>query len=155
VSRLADKKELSYYGALHDIFKGDEAALKALESADVIAVRHVDSRPHTIHAGRPVFQSAIQRLLADDVFADTRTFEANANAIASNEKVVRAAETELRELVELLAVKGGAEATRLRTDFLFKKLAAAQKKVAELDAANVEIKERLLRARSADFGPAV
>ncbi|KAE8209070.1 hypothetical protein CF327_g6902 [Tilletia walkeri] len=150
VSALASRKELSYYGTLHDVFKGDEAALKALESADVIAVRHHDSRPHTIHAGRPVFQSAIQRLLADRVFADTRTFESNANAIVSNEKIVRAAEVELRELVELLAVKGGAEATRARTDFLFKKLGAAQKKVADLDAANVEIKERLLQARSAD-----
>ncbi|CAD6884034.1 unnamed protein product [Tilletia laevis] len=151
VSALASKKELSYYGTLHDVFKGDEAALKALESADVIAVRHQDSRPHTIHAGRPVFQSAIQRLLADRVFADTRTFESNANAILSNEKIVRAAESELRELVELLAMKGGVEAIRSRTDFLFRKLGLAQKKVADLDAANVEIKERLLRARSADL----
>ncbi|KAK0559235.1 mitochondrial escape protein 2 [Tilletia horrida] len=152
VSALASKKELSYYGTLAETFKGDEAALKAMESADLIAVRHVDSRPHTIHAGRPVFQSAIQRLLNDGVFADTRTYEANVNAIASNEKIVRAAETELRELVELLPVKGGAEAVRARTDFLFRKLGAAQKKVAELDAANVDLKERLLRARSADVG---
>ncbi|KAK0559457.1 mitochondrial escape protein 2 [Tilletia horrida] len=154
VSALAAKGELSYYGTLHDTFKGDENALKAMESADVIAVRHLDGRPHTIHAGRPVFQSAIQRLLADDVFSDTRKYEANANAISSNEKIVHSVEAELKELVDVLAVKGGAEAVRARSDFLFRKLSAAQKKVAECDAANTEIKERLLRTRSLDAAAA-
>ncbi|CBQ68428.1 related to PRP12-involved in early maturation of pre-rRNA [Sporisorium reilianum SRZ2] len=102
VSKLARTGEIAYYGVLHNEFKGNEAAIKALEQAELIAVRHHDGRPSAIRAGRPVMQQAIKRLVGDRVFSDTQTLLANAGAIESAEKTLRAIEAEIADISRMI-----------------------------------------------------
>ncbi|EPQ25968.1 uncharacterized protein PFL1_06423 [Pseudozyma flocculosa PF-1] len=99
---LADKEEVNYYGLLHDSFKGDEAALKALEGAEIVSVRHVNGRPSTIRAGRPVLREAMKRMVKDRVFNDTQTLLANTSSIDSAEKSIRALEEEIRDISTMI-----------------------------------------------------
>ncbi len=116
VQKLAAKGEIAYYGLLHNEFKGNEAAIKSLEQAEIISVRHHDGRPSAIRAGRPVMQEAIKRLVADRVFNDTQTLLANAAAIESAEKSLRTIETEISDISRMIQgspfkVASGAGAT--------------------------------------------
>lgn len=145
--------QINYYGLLHDAFKGDEQALKALEQAELISVRHVDGRPSVIRAGRPVFQEALIRLVGDRVFSDTQKLLFNTSAIAGQEKNVRGYEDEIRAISDMLGGNGrvGAggwlsnvpDAGRARTEFLLAKMADAQEKIAKWDRENAELKKRL------------
>jgi len=116
VNKLAKKGEVSYYGLLHNEFKGNEDAIKALEQAEIISVRHHDGRPSAIRAGRPVMQEAIKRLVGDRVFNDTQTLLANAGAIESAEKSLRTIEAEIGDISSMIQgspfkVASGAGAT--------------------------------------------
>lgn len=102
VNKLAKKGEVPYYGLLHNEFKGNEGAIKALEQAEIISVRHHDGRPSAIRAGRPVMQEAIKRLVADRVFSDTQTLLANAGAIESAEKSLRTIEAEIADISKMI-----------------------------------------------------
>ncbi|KDN40247.1 hypothetical protein K437DRAFT_258710 [Tilletiaria anomala UBC 951] len=142
VSLLASNEELNYYGTLHDAFKGDEGALKAMEQEEIISVRHTDGRPSTIRAGRPVFQEAIKRLVDDRVFANTQRFLSNASAIASNEAIVREVERELRDLAEVYSVRT-ADVGKARAVYLLEKMADAHAKIQHFDKENAALKKRL------------
>jgi hypothetical protein len=150
VEQLANKGELPYYALLHDEFKSDESAIKALEQAEIISVRHVDSRPSTIRAGRPVIQEALKSLVSDSVFADTQRFLSNASSIESCEKVIRDVETEIRQLGEGVSnlVKGSSSsvsAAKDRFDYLLEKMAANQEKIRTLEKKNAALKLNLLK----------
>ncbi|CDU25343.1 related to PRP12-involved in early maturation of pre-rRNA [Sporisorium scitamineum] len=102
VSKLAKTGEISYYGLLHNEFKGNETAIKALEQAEIISVRHHDGRPSAIRAGRPVMQQAIKKLVGDRVFNDTQTLLANSGAIESAEKSLRTIEAEIADISKMI-----------------------------------------------------
>ncbi|SPO28594.1 related to PRP12 - involved in early maturation of pre-rRNA [Ustilago trichophora] len=102
INKLASKGEVSYYGLLHNEFKANEGALKSLEQAEIISVRHHDGRPSSIRAGRPVMQEAIKRLVGDRVFNDTQTLLANTGAIESAEKSMRTIEGEIAEISNMV-----------------------------------------------------
>ncbi|GAC92454.1 potential mitochondrial maintenance protein [Pseudozyma hubeiensis SY62] len=102
VNKLAKTGEISYYGLLHNEFKGNESAIKSLEQAEIISVRHHDGRPSAIRAGRPVMQEAIKRLVGDKVFNDTQTLMANAGAIESAEKSMRTIEAEIADISKMI-----------------------------------------------------
>lgn len=58
----------SYANLLQDFpFKGQEAALKAMEEHDLIAVSFMDGRPSMIRAGKPVYRQAFQRLVSGEL----------------------------------------------------------------------------------------
>ncbi|KAJ1023023.1 hypothetical protein NDA13_005071 [Ustilago tritici] len=116
VQKLAKSGEVSYYGLLHNEFKGNEGAIKALEQAEIISVRHHDGRPSAIRAGRPVMQEAIKLLVSDKVFNDTQTLMANAGAIESAEKSLQGIEKEIGDISAMIQgspfkVASGAGAT--------------------------------------------
>lgn len=102
VNKLAKRGQVSYYGLLHNEFKGNEGAIKALEQAEIISVRHYDGRPSSIRAGRPVMQEAIKRLVSDRVFNDTQTLLANTGAIESAEKSLRTIEAEIGDISSMI-----------------------------------------------------
>lgn len=147
VEKLASHAELPYYALLHDSFKGDEAALKAMEQAELISVRHVDARPSMIRAGRPVVLQALRALVDDRVFADTQRLLSNTASIASAEKDIRAAEAEMRELGECIMAAGTVaksnQATRDRFEHLLGVLGANQNKIRKLEEANAGISKSL------------
>ena len=151
VEQLAKKGELPYYALLHDEFKSDETALKALEQAEIISVRHVDSRPSTIRAGRPVIQEALKALVEDSVFADTQRLLSNASSIESCEKVIRDVESEIRQLGEGLSsganlIKtSSSQAAKDRFDYLLEKMAVNQEKIRTLEKKNASLKQNLLK----------
>ncbi|MCO5611124.1 hypothetical protein L7F22_065374 [Adiantum nelumboides] len=145
VEQLADRGELSYYALLHDSFKGDESAIKALEQAEIISVRHRDSRPSTIKAGRPVIQQALSSLVADRVFSDTQRYLSNASSIESCETVIRDVEGEIRALSESVNNGGniikGSQATKDRFEYLLEKLADNQDKIRTLEGKNAALRK--------------
>lgn len=151
VEQLAKYGELPYYAILHDNFKSDESALKALEQAEIISVRHIDSRPSTIRAGRPVIQEALQSLVADSVFSDTQRLLSNASSIDSCEKVIREVEAEIHQLGEGInsganLLKGSSsQAAKERFDYLLEKMAANQDKIRVLERKNEALKQNLVR----------
>jgi hypothetical protein len=64
VSELAKKPETQYAKLLLDFpFKGQEAALKALEEHDLIAVQYIDGRASMVRPGKPVFRQAFAALV--------------------------------------------------------------------------------------------
>ncbi|GHJ88128.1 hypothetical protein NliqN6_4530 [Naganishia liquefaciens] len=102
VSELAKKRETSYANILQDFpFKGQEAALKAMEEHDLIAVSFVDGRPSMIRAGKPVYRQAFQRLVADPVFAATCKIDQANVLIAKADSEIKTFEQELLQLREI------------------------------------------------------
>lgn len=149
VEQLAEKGEIPYYALLHDSFKSDESALKALEQAEIISVRHLDSRPSSIKAGRPVIQQALQSLVSDQVFTNTQRFLSNSSSIDSCEKVIKEVESEIRELGEGIntsanILKGSNQtAAKDRFEYLLEKLAVNQEKIRSLEKKNEVLKQKL------------
>ncbi|CEH19455.1 hypothetical protein CBOM_06777 [Ceraceosorus bombacis] len=141
VEQLSKGDELAYYGLLHDAFKGDEAAVKALEQAEIISVKHADGRPSSIRAGRPVLREAMRRLVSEEVFANTQRLLSANEGIESTEKLVRDVEKELTELSALGSAGSGA--TRRRMEYLLTKLNVHQTKIDTLDALAESLKKQL------------
>lgn len=154
VERLANKGELPYYSLLHDGLKGDESALKAMEQAELISVRHIDGRPGFIRAGRPVILQALKELCRDRVFADTQRYLTNTSSIASCEKLIREAETEMRELNDCFKVTGnftrGNQAVRDRLEHLLNVLQVNQEKIHNLESANEKLSKSIAEERNSN-----
>lgn len=151
VERLANKGELPYYSLLHDGLKGDENALKAMEQAELISVRHIDGRPGFIRAGRPVILQGLKELCRDCVFADTQRYLTNTSSIGSCEKLIREAETEMRELNDCFKVTGnftrGNQAVRDRLEHLLNVLQVNQEKIKNLENANEKLSKSIAEER--------
>jgi len=81
VTELAKKPETSYAKLLLDFpFKGNEAALKALEEHDLISVQYVDGRASKVRPGKPVFRQAFAALVEGE-YAKRSEAEAGSGAI--------------------------------------------------------------------------
>ena len=135
--------KLRYNGLLlSDIFKPNgEAALHALEQAEMIAIVSVNGRPHSIRPGKPVYTSAFKLLTEDRVLKarlDLSTLgELTKGENASIDKV----EAEL-SLLGKLPEQG--VATRERARWLMGKLKGSQEKVEGYERESGELKKVLL-----------
>ena len=146
---LRNKNQVPYYDILMEFpFKGDENALRGMESAELISIGSQDDRPSTIRPGKPVYRWAFERLVNDAVFRAAQEITMNEKQIASWEIVIQRCEDELQRLrhVEELDggwfrwLLGGRADVRGRERFLLRKLGDANRKIEELDRMNKGLK---------------
>jgi hypothetical protein len=129
-------------------FKGDENALRGMESAELISIGTHDGRPSTIRPGKPVYRWVFERLVDDAPFRATQEIASNEKQIAASESAIQRYEDELQRLrtVEQLDsgwfgwFLGGRTNIWERERFLLRKLGDANRKVEELDRMNRDLK---------------
>lgn len=146
---LRNKNQVSYFDILMEFpFKGDENALRAMESAEIISIGSQDDRPSTIRPGKPVYRWAFERLVNDAVFRAVQEITINEKQIANWEGMIQRCEDELQRLrnVEELDggwfrwLMGGRADVWGRERFLLRKLGDANRKIEELDRMNRGLK---------------
>ncbi|OCL10324.1 escape protein-like protein 2 [Glonium stellatum] len=130
IKQLATHETLRYNEVLlAEAFKagGGERALRALEQAELVSiVAGANGRPAAVRPGKPVFQPAFRRLVADRVLCARLDLALLAEALKAENAGVEALEAELRLLAEL----GRPPREVLpRVRWLLAKLAASQAKV--------------------------
>ncbi|EJD53233.1 exonuclease [Auricularia subglabra TFB-10046 SS5] len=146
VKQLAHKPELSYFDVLLEFpFKGDEAALRAMEHAELISISTHDGRPSGIRPGRPVYKFVFQHLVDDALFQATQDLAYNEKAIASAESTVKACEAEMTTLKELASESSTRRAANARAKYLSNKMQAAQTKIEQLEAKNAALHKVISR----------
>ncbi|KAG0637377.1 RNA12 protein-domain-containing protein [Tuber brumale] len=125
VKTLAEKDEVAYHHVLvHDLFKfAGEDALQNLEQAELVTIVTRDGRPWCVKPGRPVFQAAFRRLVADRVLCARMDFL----SLALLTKVETAAIQKAGEELEKIAVLPNRP--KERVGFLLAKIAEAQGKI--------------------------
>ncbi|KAK4056076.1 mitochondrial escape protein 2 [Microbotryomycetes sp. JL221] len=104
---LTKEDELKYADVLVNIFKSDESALRALESAEMISVQHRDSRPSVIKPGKPVYRHAFRCLMQDDVFRSSIEYQITTSAITSTTNELEKVSNQLIELSKLFNSSNG------------------------------------------------
>ncbi|EIW85363.1 hypothetical protein CONPUDRAFT_135128 [Coniophora puteana RWD-64-598 SS2] len=155
LKQLVKKNEIPYYNVLLEFpFKGDEASLRAMEHSELISIGTSNGRPSTIRPGRPVFRCVFERLVNDAIFQATQDIAFNDKLISSQESTIRSCESELATLKEISSTErasfwGRRKASSERRDYLFKKIAAAQTKIQELDKRTAELKKVLAKGDTA------
>ncbi|KAK0704659.1 RNA12 protein-domain-containing protein [Lasiosphaeris hirsuta] len=135
VKQIAQNESLRYNEVLlSDTFTSSktpgagngEAALESLANAELITVKSIHGRPHSIRAGKPVYQAAFGRLLKDNV-VKARMDMALLQELAGIEvKAIEKAETELTVLGNMPSQP---YQMRDRIYYLLDKLHASQKKI--------------------------
>ncbi|CEQ40813.1 SPOSA6832_02487, partial [Sporobolomyces salmonicolor] len=143
--------QLKYTETLLKTFGGDEAALRALENAEMISIHHRDGRASVIRPGKPVYRSAFALLLSDTVFRSTLEYRAVLSALAAAQADLSAAQAGLIELSKLFTPDqgrwtfGGGSRTpkevEVRVGKLLGKMKASEEAIEKLGAE----KERLLK----------
>ncbi|GAA5821571.1 hypothetical protein JCM10212_006519, partial [Sporobolomyces blumeae] len=154
VRGLSDKGELKYAETLLKTFGGDEAALRALETAEMISITHKEGRPSSIRPGRPVYRSAFALLLSDPIFCSTLDYRAVTSALASAQNDLKSSQADLIELSKLFVPEtgrwtlgGGSRTPReieVRVKKTLEKMRGAEDKIDKLTAE----KGRLLKVLS-------
>ncbi|KAH8108444.1 RNA12 protein-domain-containing protein [Phellopilus nigrolimitatus] len=150
LKQLAGAEEISYHDVLLEFpFKGDEAALRSMEHAELITIG--------THNGQPVYRYVFERLVADAVFRTTQEIASNTKRIAGAEATVRACEDELRTLSEIqgavAAARAGSawwgkkNAAAVRAAYVLKKMQVAESSLEKLEATNAELKKVLSKSR--------
>lgn len=90
-------------------------------------------------------------VLSDPVFHAIQELSSNSQRIASAEATVKACENELKELATIGETRsswtGRRSATAARASYLLKKMHAAETTLEKLEAANVELKKVLAKAK--------
>ncbi|KAM0787058.1 hypothetical protein ACM66B_006321 [Microbotryomycetes sp. NB124-2] len=104
---LTKEDELKYADVLVNIFKSNEGALRALESAEMISIQHRDSRPSVIRPGKPVYKHAFRFLMQDDVFRASVEYQITSAAITSATNDLNSASQGLIELSKLFNTANG------------------------------------------------
>ena len=136
--------ELSYPDSLINIFGSNERALKEIEAAELISIHHSNGRPSLIRPAKPVFQTAFESLLADEVYASTMDYSLNQAAIAKSEKELAEASAELVQLSTVVGWKlgGGAPTEVLQSaQRLLLKMGAAEEKLEKLEKETARLLE--------------
>ncbi|KAI5481498.1 mitochondrial escape protein 2 [Pseudohyphozyma bogoriensis] len=145
---LAANGELKYADVLvNSPFKSDEAALRALENAELVSVHHAHGRPSLLRPGKPIYRSAFQELLSDTVFSATIQYQINAAATKSASADLEAASKALLELSNLFeggkwAFGGGSTVPKevdTRVGALLGAMRTAEEKLAKLDQEKTEL----------------
>ncbi|KAG0145143.1 hypothetical protein CROQUDRAFT_64258 [Cronartium quercuum f. sp. fusiforme G11] len=99
VRALDEKDELKWHSTVVDMFNGDESVLYALEDTDLITIVHRDIGGSVIRIGKPVYRSAIRRLLTEDI-----TFTAYQDRLLYLKKLKKVEDEinqKIEELIEL------------------------------------------------------
>lgn len=107
IRALDARDELMWHATVVDLFDGDESGLYALEDTNLITIVHRDIGGSVIRIGKPIYRSAIRRILEEDV-----AFTAYQDRIASMKKLKKAEEEikqkigDLMELAKLFPIIG-------------------------------------------------
>ncbi|KAK4550601.1 hypothetical protein LTR36_000180 [Oleoguttula mirabilis] len=126
---------------LLDAYKaGGDKALAALEQAELISVQSFNGRPYSIKPGKPVYQSAFQRLVEDKVLAAKMDLALLEGAIGNENKSIDKYEQELHLLGEL--PKQPSELTH-RLQWLLGKIAGSQSKIEGYEKESAGLKKVL------------
>ncbi|KAF8717811.1 RNA12 protein, partial [Rhizoctonia solani] len=169
---LASEDEIPYANVLLEFpFKGDELALRNMETAELISIGTKDGLPTTIKPGKPVYKHVYRRLVqglpvtldtpglsqsklayADDIFRAVQTINFNEKFITTSLSTIKACEDELTVLKEIgldlgSTILGGKGATGARASYLLDKMSQATSKVEKLEAENVKLKKILAKVR--------
>ncbi|KAK5661019.1 hypothetical protein OQA88_12398 [Cercophora sp. LCS_1] len=149
VKELAAQKSLRYNEVLlNNTFTSSttpgasngETALESLANAELITVRSVHGRPQSIHAGKPVYQTAFNRLMQDRVLK-ARMDLALIKELASIEaKGIDKVEQELSLLANLPTRP---YQTTDRVNYLLEKLQGGQSKIQEYEKEMGKLKKVL------------
>lgn len=128
VKQLAGAEKLRYNEILlSDIFKsGGDAALTALEQAELITIQSHYGRAYSVKPGRPVYSAAFKRLTEDAVLGSRLDLSVINDAIKVETATIDKCEQELHLLGEL--PRQPAELTG-RINWLLSKIQASQAKV--------------------------
>lgn len=135
LKQLAKHDELSYAEVLLEFpFKGDEAALRAMEHAELISITTTDGLPISIRPGKPVYRYVFQRLVNDNIFRAVQDIGYNNKAIAAEEATIKKCEEELLTLKTIglevgNSIWGGTGAAGSRATYLLEKMRASQEKI--------------------------
>jgi len=139
VRELASNDALRYNEILlSDAFKTNgDRALQALEQAELITVQSLNGRPYSVKPGKPVYQPAFQRLVADNVLRARMEIGLLGEAIAGENRSIDKWEQELR-LIGELPRQPSELYDRLR--WLLAKVAGSQKKIEALERESAVLK---------------
>jgi len=128
-------------------FKNDETPLRHMEHAELISIGTENGRPSIIKPGKPVYKFVFDRLVQDSIFRATQDIAFNEKVIAASESTVKACENELLTLKDVDAGTadwwGSRTAVRERSNYLLKKMRAAEEKVELLEKQNANLKKIL------------
>ncbi|PPQ63196.1 hypothetical protein CVT24_005741, partial [Panaeolus cyanescens] len=152
IRRLSKSEEIPYYDLLLEFpFKGDEAALRNMEHAEILSIGMKEGRPSTIRPGKPVFRWVFERMV------DDRTFQATQD-LAFNEKYIKELEEKIKTYEQELSILRSTMKNEDRSWWDFRKsplhdraqhvgskLATTQRKVHTLDRKNSELKRFLAK----------
>ncbi|CAE6410859.1 unnamed protein product [Rhizoctonia solani] len=148
---LASKDEIPYADVLLEFpFKGDELALRNMETAELISIGTIDGRPTTIKPGKPVYKHVYRRLVEDHIFQAVQTINFNEKLIATSVSTIKACEDELTVLKNIgidlgSSVISGKGATGARAGYLLDKMMQATLKVEKLEVENAKLKKVLAK----------
>lgn len=154
LNKLSRQPEIPYHHLLVDFpFKGDDAALRELEHAELISVTAVNGRPSMIRPGKPIFRYVFERLAEDKIFKAIQDMNINNAIIVSSETTVQRCEEELTKIKDLEVTEsskrwqlfGGKSATSARMQYLFAKMMDAETKIEDAERRNVDLKNILAK----------
>ncbi|EIM82494.1 exonuclease [Stereum hirsutum FP-91666 SS1] len=145
---LSGANEVPYHDVLVNFpFKGDEAALRAMEQAELITIGTHNERPSVIRPGKPVYHYVFERLVSDPIFQATQDLAFNTKLVEAAETIVKSCESELIALKEIASfdqgswnLLAGPSPTKQRATHLLEKMQAAQESVRKLEKRNAELK---------------
>ena len=143
IRSLAGADSLRYNEVLlSDVYKaGGDAALAALEQAEMISIQSHAGRPYSIRPGRPVYASAFQQLIGDKVLASKLDLVVLGESIKQETQSIDKCEQELHLLGEL--PKQPAELTS-RVQYLLGKIQASQVKIEAYERESGVLKKVLM-----------
>ncbi|KAH7341824.1 RNA12 protein-domain-containing protein [Rhizoctonia solani] len=148
---LAAKDEIPYADVLLEFpFKGDELALRNMETAELISIGTIDGHPATIKPGKPVYKHVYQRLVEDRTFQAVQSINFNEKLIATSVATIKSCEDELTVLRNIgldlgSSVLSGKGATGARASYLLEKMMQATLKVEQLETENTKLKKVLAK----------
>ncbi|EFP80782.2 uncharacterized protein PGTG_06738 [Puccinia graminis f. sp. tritici CRL 75-36-700-3] len=98
IKRLSSHDEVPLYPILSETFDDDLSVLSALESTDLITLSTHENGETMIRVGKPVYRTAIERLLSQKHFAATHDLNWAKRRMKRAEESI---ESKLHELIEL------------------------------------------------------
>ncbi|ESK85972.1 hypothetical protein Moror_9473 [Moniliophthora roreri MCA 2997] len=146
---LSRQAEVPYHEVLLNFpFKGDEAALRNMEQAELIAIGTYNGRPSVVRPGRPVYRWVFERLVSDKIFQAVQEIAYNEAQVSSAESSVKSCEEELLKLKDI-----GWNPTKWfwsdppsrRAEYILSKMMDAERKLETLERKNVELKKALAK----------
>jgi len=112
-----EEEEISYDNLkFHDIFNGDDSAIRAMEDNELIYVVYKDGRPYSIRAYRPLYRSGFKRMMTDSRFSASMCIATSKYLINSETKKIREYEDEINILVHILSGKHEGEGVKGRSN---------------------------------------